>query len=248
MYKRLFAGALFAGLCAGALAALIQLSFVVPLIHEGELYESGALVHFGASGSHDHDETAATPGAVPLTGVEADHDHSTHDHGDTADDPLKRNLGTFGFFLISYTGFALFLVAGFALAERYGQTVTARTGVIWGLCGFFVVQLAPGFGLPPELPGGAGAALELRQVWWVGCAIATAIGLALVSFGKGPVFLAAGAIAIALPHLIGAPTAPYAGLVPPELAGHYATRVLGSGAVCWALLGSIAGAIWSREA
>lgn len=246
MFKRLFAGALFAGLGAGALAALIELTFVVPLIHEGELYETGALVHFGAAGSqtHDHADTAATPGAVRLTDLAAE---PAHEHGGAPDDPFMRTVRTFGFFLVSYTGFALLLIAGFALAERAGHRITARSGVIWGLCGFFVVQLAPGFGLPPELPGGAGADLELRQVWWVGCAIATFLGLALLSFGKGPVFLAAGAIAIALPHLIGAPTAPFAGLVPPELAGHYATRVLGSGAVCWALLGTIAGAIWSRD-
>ena len=82
MFKRLFAGAVFAGLGAGALAALIELTFVVPLIHEGELYETGALVHFGAAGSqeHDHTDVTATPGAVPLTDV-APQAPAEHDHG-----------------------------------------------------------------------------------------------------------------------------------------------------------------------
>ena len=258
MFKRLFAGALFAGLGAGALAALIELTFVVPLIHEGELYETGALTHFGAAGPHDaeHATETATPGAVLLTDVapeteveaEADHDHSTHDHDAAPQTPLARASGTFGFFLVSYTGFALLLIAGFALAERAGHAVTARSGVIWGLCGFFALQLAPAFGLAPELPGGQGAALELRQVWWTGCVIATGGGLALLAFGRNALALGAGAVLLAAPHLLGAPTAAYAGVAPPELSAHFTARVLGAGAVCWALLGTIAGAIWAKAA
>ncbi len=254
MFKRLFAGALFAGLGAGALAALIELTFVVPLIHEGELYETGALIHFGAAESQDHDrpEEAATPGAVALTTVApdtaqaADHDHSTHDHG-AAPDPLARAPGTVGFFLVSYTGFALLLIAGFALAQRAGHSVSARSGVIWGLCGFFALQLAPAFGLPPELPGAAGAALEARQIWWGVCVLSTAGGLALLAFGRTALALGAGAVLLAAPHLIGAPTAAYAGVVPPELSAHFTARVLGAGAVSWALLGTIAGAIWAKD-
>jgi cobalt transporter subunit CbtA len=243
MFKRLFAGALLAGLCAGALAALIQLTFVIPLIHESELYESGALVHFG--GTESHDDGAGT--APETSGV--DQDHTANDHGDAADaGPLRRGLGTLGFFLISYTGFALILIAGFALADRAGHQITARTGAIWGLCGFVAVQLAPAFGLPPELPGAQGAALEARQLWWAGCVLATAIGLGLLAYGKGPVLLAVGVVAIALPHLIGAPTAAYGGVVPPELAAHFAARALGAGAICWTLLGVVAGAIWASEA
>ncbi len=256
MFKRLFAGALFAGLGAGALAALIELTFVVPLIHEGELYETGALIHFGAAElqEHDHPEATATPGAVALTNVaphtaevaEVDHDHNAHDHG-AAPDPLARALGTIGFRLVSYTGFALLLISGFALAQRAGHSVTAGSGAIWGLCGFFALQLAPAFGLPPELPGGAGAALEARQIWWAMCMLATAGGLALLALGRNALALGAGAVLLAAPHLIGAPTAAYAGVVPPELSAHFTARVLGAGAVCWALLGTIAGAIWAKD-
>ena len=247
MFKRLFAGAVFAGLGAGALAALIELTFVVPLIHEGELYETGALVHFGAAGSqgHDHTDVTATPGAVPLTDIEPPAP-AEHDHGAAPENPLTRAMGTLGFFLVSYTGFALLLIAGFALAERAGHRVTARSGVIWGLCGFFALQLAPAFGLPPELPGGAGAALAARQLWWVGCVLATGGGLALFAFGRTAVTLGAGAVLLAIPHLIGVPIAAYAGVAPPELSAHFTARVLGAGVVCWALLGTIAGAIWDK--
>jgi cobalt transporter subunit CbtA len=243
MFKRLIAGALFAGLCAGALAALIQLTFVVPLIHEGEHYETGELVHFGAAGSHEHDHATATPGAVSLTDVGP---APAHDHGEEAENPLARAISTGGFFILSYTGFALLLIAGFALAERAGHGVSARSGLIWGLCGFFALQLAPAFGLPPELPGGQGAALESRQIWWLSCVLATTGGLALFTFGRNAVALGLGAALLAAPHLLGAPTSAYAGVAPPELAAHFTARVLGSGAICWALLGTIAGAVWER--
>ena len=246
MFKRLFAGAVFAGLGAGALAALIELTFVVPLIHEGELYETGALVHFGAAGSQEQDHSEATPGAVPLTSVLPDIDQG-RDDASTSENPQTRAIGTLGFFLVSYTGFALLLIAGFALAERAGHRVTARGGVIWGLCGFVALQLAPAFGLPPELPGGQGAALEARQLWWAACVLATAGGIGLLAFGRTAFALGAGAILLAAPHLLGAPTTAYAGVAPPELSAHFTARVLGAGAVCWALLGTIAGAIWARD-
>ena len=250
MFKRLFAGALFAGLGAGALGALMELTFVVPLIQEGELYESGALVHFGVAGpaEHDHDQADinATPGAVPLSDLAAE-PAVEHDQGSAPDDPFPRTARTFGSFLVSYTGFAFLLIAGFALAERAGHRITARSGVIWGLCGFFALQLAPAFGLPPELPGGQGAALEARQVWWVACVLATAGGLSLLAAGRNALALGAGAVLLAAPHLLGAPTAAYAGVGPPELSAHFTARVLGAGAVCWALLGTIAGAFWAKD-
>jgi cobalt transporter subunit CbtA len=250
MFKRLLVGGLFAGLGAGALAALIELTFVVPLIHEAELYETGALIHFGAAGSHDadhdHADVTAPPGAVLLTDLAAAPAHSL-DHNEGDANPWVSIAGTFGSFLISYTGFALLLMACFALAERAGHSITARSGVIWGLCGFFALQLAPAFGLPPELPGGQGAALDARQIWWVACVLATVGGLSLLAVGRTALAVGAGAVLLAAPHVLGAPTAPFAGVVPPELSAHFTARVLGSGAVCWALLGVIAGAIWAKD-
>ncbi len=248
MLTRLIPGALFAGLCAGAIAALLQLTFVVPLIHQGELYETGVLIHFPAA-AEAHDQAAMTEDAVE--------DQDPTAAGSTEDDvaaeigsipfDLRRSIGTFGNYMISYIGFALLMVAGFAIAERYGHRVTARTGVIWGLCGFLAVQLAPAFGLPPELPGGTSAPLELRQVWWTQCVLVTIAGIGLLAFGKGPLAIAAAMILIALPHLIGAPEAPFGGVSPPELSAHFTARVLGAGAVCWAVLGTSAGAIWARD-
>ncbi len=47
MLKSLLASALFAGLIAGLFAAGLQQAFLVPLITEAELYETGAVIHFG---------------------------------------------------------------------------------------------------------------------------------------------------------------------------------------------------------
>jgi len=248
MFKRLVVGALFAGLFSGAIAAVIQLAFVVPLIHEGELYESGAVIHFGVAGSHEPPADATTAAPQIESDTKADHDHAAHDHSDAPESLLTRGLGTFGFFLLSYTGFALFLVAAFAWAERAGHRITARSGVIWGLCGFLAVQLAPAFGLPPGLPGGTSAPLDLRQIWWIGCVLATVAGIGLLAFGKTAIAIGSAVFLIAAPHLIGAPETPFGGVSPPELAAHFTARVLGAGAVCWILLGTIAGAIWAREA
>lgn len=253
MFTRLFVGALLAGLCAGALAALIQLTFVVPLIVEAELYETGALTHFGAAATQDHRDPAAAPAAdpeVPAPAAEAD--HPTPAATEPGQSLFGRSLGTVAMFLVTYTGFALLLVAGFALVERIGperagHQITARTGAIWGIFGFLAVQLAPAFGLPPELPGGQGAALEARQLWWAACVLATAGGLGLLAFGRNALALGTGALLLAAPHLLGAPTAAFAGVAPPELSAHFTARVLGAGAVCWALLGTIAGAVWAKK-
>ena len=237
MFRRLFAGALVAGLSADVLAALLQLAFVVPLIQEAEHFETGAL----PQGAAEHDHAQAAPlSAAPVAGA-------AQDHGDSAQGPTMRTLGTVGFFLVSYTGFALVMIAGFALAERAGHPITARTGVIWGLCGFLAVQLAPAFGLPPKLPGAHAADLAARQLWWAGCILSTVVGLTLLAFGRNAVTLALGGLAIILPHLIGAPMAAYGGVVPPDLAAHFVARALGAGALCWALLGTIAGVVWERD-
>ncbi len=253
MIQRLFAGGLFAGLSAGALAALLQLVFVVPLIHQGELYETGVLTHFAApaaeDGGHDHapgEETAPHDHPDPDTARISSEDEVAAEIAAIPFD-ARRTAATFGMFLVTYTGFALLLTAGFALAARAGHSITARTGAVWGLCGFLAVQLAPAFGLPPELPGGLSAPLEQRQLWWAGCVAATTAGIALLAFGRGLTALALGALVIALPHVIGAPEVMFSGLAPPELTAHFAGRVFGAGAVAWVLLGAVAGAFWARD-
>lgn len=224
MTKQLLTSGLIAGLAAGLFAALLQFAFVVPLLMEGELYETGVRTHFDAIGGIQSEAGAPAIGA-----------------------DLSRHLGTLAINAVAYIGFALVLVAGFALAERAGHRVNPKQGVIWGLAGFVAVQLAPAFGLPPELPGTIAADLASRQMWWAACVGASAIGLALIAFGKSPLSVVVGIALIAAPHLWGAPRIDtYFGISPPELSAHFVTRSLGVAAASWVALGAVASFLWAR--
>jgi cobalt transporter subunit CbtA len=232
MTQKLFASALFAGVAAGLIAAALQLAFVQPVLLEAELYESGERVHFAEA-------------------QDAAHDHSDHDHSqDQGAEPgeLTRNLWSVAFSALVYVGYGLILVAGFALAARFGVSVDARTGLLWGVAGYVAAHLAPAAGLPPELPGSSAAEVMPRQIWWFATVAATAAGIALIAFGKGMTHFALAALLILAPHAIGAPhPTVLAGVAPPELAGMFAGRTLAVGLAAWAVLGATAGWLWSRE-
>ena len=233
MLRPLLASALFAGLIAGLFAAGLQQAFLVPLIAEAELYESGAVTHFAGAEADGHGHADG-----------AGHDHAAAGGGD-----LTRHLLTTLMTVLATCGFALVLVAAFALAERYGLArVDFRTGLLFGLGGFAATQLMPALGLSPELPGAAAGALADRQLWWIATVAATAAGIALIVWG-GTAARVGGAVLIAAPHLIGAPhPESFEGVVPPELSALFAARVLAVGALAWAALGALAGHFWSREA
>ena len=223
MFSRILVSALFAGFLAGLIAALLQLVFVQPVLLHAELYESGALNHFGDAG--------ASGAAAAIPGID-----------------LERDGLSVLFTTLTYTGFAFLLVAAMALAEDRGFRITVRQGLVWGVAGFLAFQLAPAFGAPPELPGSAAADYDLRQIWWFGTVGATAAGLALMAFGRGLAFWAVAAALLMAPHLIGAPHPDeFVGPAPPELASLFAARALGVGLVAWTLLGLFAAFFWLRE-
>ena len=228
MLKSLLTSALFAGLIAGLFAAGLQQALLVPLIAEAELYETGALIHFGA----EIIESGAAAGHEIVAGTD-----------------LARSLLTVLTTVLATCGFGLILVAGFALAERLKLTrIDLRSGFLFGLAGFAAVQLLPSMGLSPELPGAAAGELAQRQLWWLATVAGTAIGIALIAWGNTAAKIA-GAVLIAAPHLVGAPHPhEFEGVVPPELSALFAARVLVVGALGWAALGALAGHFWSREA
>ncbi|MBM3559531.1 MAG: cobalt transporter, partial [Alphaproteobacteria bacterium] len=206
----------------------------VPLILEAETYETG--------GGHDHAAAPAHGARLVLV-----HSHGDADAAGEAWAPAD-GIERLGFTLLANlvvaTGFGLLLAAAFALR---GTPVNLRSGVLWGIAGFAVFQLAPAAGLPPELPGSAAAELGARQLWWLAAAAGAGAGLALLVLGKGLAGQAAGLVLIVLPHVVGAPH-PHGevGAVPPELAAQYAALSLAVGAVFWAVLGGLAGAVWQR--
>jgi cobalt transporter subunit CbtA len=253
MIKRMVTSAVFAGLAAGLLAALLHFAFVQKLILLGEEYETGAAVHFGGVIVHevdDHDHNAAEPISPETTAPaapEAGHQHSHAAHEDGS--PVQRNALSVLFFVVTYVSYGLILAAGFGLAEAMGKTVGLREGLLWGIAGFVAFQLAPAMGLEPELPGTMAADLSARQLWWWGTALATAGGLALIGYGRGLPAWGAAVLLLALPHIIGAPELDgYTGVAPPELAAAFAARGLGVGLVVWATLGALTGHLWSRSA
>ncbi len=237
MTTRLFTSALFAGLLAGLIAVLLQFTFVESLILEAEDYESGAKVHFagGAPEPVAHAETA-------LTGV-AEHPAEEPDQG-----LFSRFALAFSAVFISYVGWALLLVAGLAIAARSGHRITLQTGLLWGVAGFASVNLLPGIGLPPELPGIPAADLGARQLWWLFTVVASASALALFAYGRTPVLIAAGAVLVIAPHVIGAPKLDgFAGIVPPELSAEFVSRSLAETMAAWVTLGLAAAWFWNRK-
>lgn len=223
MFRQIATSALFAGFCTGLIAALLQWVFVQPVLLQAELYEAGALVHSGT-------ETAASRPALP------------------GFDPVRDGLSVLLTALI-YTGYALILVALMAHAAQRGAVIDARRGMLWGVAGFVAVQLAPAFGLPPEVPGAAAADLADRQLWWGATVIASATAIWLIAFGRDRIAWGAAAVLLLAPHLVGAPQpGAFTGPVPPELAALFAARALGTGLAAWVVLGACAGHFWRREA
>jgi cobalt transporter subunit CbtA len=128
-----------------------------------------------------------------------------------------------------------------------GTSISWHEGLLWGLAGFAVFTLAPGLGLPPELPGVPAAPLLSRQIWWLAAVLATAGGLALIAFRRSVPAAIAGVILLTLPHLIGAPElANIETNVPSSLTHQFVTAVTVTSLVFWTLLGGLTSAVFAR--
>jgi cobalt transporter subunit CbtA len=172
------------------------------------------------------------------------------DHAAAAWEPengIERTLYTLAADLVAAIGFALLLAAGLALR---GGTANWRDGLFWGLAGFAVFTLAPGLGLPPEIPGAAAAPLEARQLWWLATASATGAGLALLAFTRRAPYAAVAVLLIVLPHLFGAPqpAAHAADAAPAALAHRFAVAVTITSLLFWTTLGTATGYFYRRFA
>uniref|UniRef100_UPI00257CEFAA CbtA family protein n=1 Tax=Pseudomonas sp. UBA4034 TaxID=1947315 RepID=UPI00257CEFAA len=102
-------------------------------------------------------------------------------------------------------------------------------------------------GLPPELPGTAAADLALRQTWWIGTAASTAVGIALLVFGRNVLLKVLGVAILAVPHVIGAPQpAVHSMLAPQALEAQFKIASQLTNMVFWLALGLIS-AWWFRR-
>jgi cobalt transporter subunit CbtA len=146
--------------------------------------------------------------------------------------------------LLTGIGFALLLAAGLMLR---GGEIAWRDGLFWGLAGFATFTLAPGLGLPPELPGTEAAPLLQRQVWWLATAASTGCALALLAFGRRAPSANLAAILVIAPHLYGAPRLDEHTAAAPEVLAHqFVVAVTITSFLFWAILGATTGYFCGR--
>ncbi|RXH33226.1 CbtA family protein [Bradyrhizobium zhanjiangense] len=242
-FRSIVFSSVVAGFIVGLIVTVAQQFGTVPLILKAEVFEK-------AAETHQHDAATATQGAAD------DHDHSTHshadhDHGTEAWEPregLERNAYTAAANVLTAIGFALLLAGFFAVRSgATGSGVSWHEGLLRGLAGFAVFTIAPGLGLPPELPGVPAAPLLSRQIWWLAAVLATAGGLALIAFRRSVLAAIAGVILLLLPHLIGAPELEHVETnVPSSLSHQFMVAVTLTSLVFWSLLGALTSTIFAR--
>lgn len=214
MFGRLLLGGLLGGLAGGIVVSAIQAVTTTPLILEAERFE--------------HVETAVASLIYVHSGAPAAEGLS-----------LDRLLQTASATIAVSTGYVLLLLG---ILWVIGGRIDARRMACWGLAGFLVAGLAPSLGLAPELPGSGAAELLDRQLWWVGCVVASAAGLAAIIFGRTLPWVIGGIVLLALPHVIGAPhPEELVSEVPAEVAAHFAATSLVVHALTWVVPAALAG-------
>lgn len=218
IFRRLVFVAVCAGLLAGIFATAAHQIGTVPIILKAETYEKAA-EHVSAQ-PHEH------PAAwEPRNGAE-------------------RTIYTLLADALTGIGFALLLAAGLALR---GGEVSWRDGLLWGLAGFATFTIAPGLGLPPELPGTEAAPLLDRQLWWLATTASTGCALALLAFTRRAPWAILAAILFVMPHLYGAPRpAVHAVAAPEALARQFVVAVTVVSFLFWLILGASTGYFYQR--
>lgn len=215
MLKRILAAGLVGGIAGGIVVAAIQSVTTVPMILHAEEFE----------------EVAAT-GLTFLAHAPGDHAHGEHGDG-------MRTILTYVATIAVAVGYAWMLLA---VMYARGVRIDMRSVIPFAIAGFFATGLAPALGLAPELPGAAAADLQARQIWWAFTALATAIGIAAIYFGRSLPWFVGGLVLIVLPHVVGAPQPDgMASDVPAELAAHFASTSLVIHALIWIVPAAIAG-------
>jgi cobalt transporter subunit CbtA len=232
--------AAIAGLVAGVVLACMQAYATVPLILKAEVYEQA-----GGGHGHDHAAVQAATGTTAMsTAAPAEATAPAEDEGWAPADGFERFAFSVLANIVTGIGFALILVA---VSEFAGGIGNWRQGVFWGLAGFAVFTLAPGLGLPPELPAMPAADLTERQIWWWATVAATAIGLGMIAFRKSlPLAILAVALIVA-PHIVGAPQpGSYETAIPEGLHHQFVVAVTVTNLVFWLVLGAVVGVVRGR--
>ncbi|MCX5493754.1 CbtA family protein [Kaistia dalseonensis] len=241
MLKTIIVSAFGAGLLVGAILTGVQLVTTEPLILHGETFEKAAEAAPAVAASVPHDHGADSVSHGPAAAPEAHH----HDEGAwEPTDGFERSAYTLLANLLMGVAVSAILLGVMTLK---GGRIDARTGVLWGLGGFFAASLLPSLGLSPELPGTAAAEITSRQIWWLSTAAASAVGLALIVFGSAWFWKAAGVVIAIVPHVIGAPQPPtLEAAYPAALGAEFVAASLVVSALLWSLSGVFSGWLYQR--
>ncbi len=234
LFRNIVLTAVIAGLLSGLLMTVMQSFSVVPLIIAAETYE-----HAGSAAGHSH---AAAPAAGTAAPASTEHQHAEEAWAPA--DGLERFAYTAAANALSAIGFALVAIA---IAEALGGFGGWRGGLMVGIAGFLTVSLAPGLGLPPELPGMPVAELGPRQLWWIATAVCTALALGLLAYTRSALLAALAIVLLVAPHIIGAPLAQtHDTAVPMDLHARFVNAVYATNLVFWAVLGALSGVLRER--
>ena len=208
MFSKLIYSSVVVGILAGLVLSIGQMIWVNPIIFAAESYEVESPVASSAAVSSDHHAGhGSSNSAVSEHGsghAGGDH-HAASDSEWAPEDGMERSGYTIAANISVGIGFAAVLLAVMSQLQSLQLTqVTTRQGLLWGLAGFVSVFVAPGIGLPPEIPGIEAATVESRQGWWLLAAGSFAIAFLLISFSRS-YFKLLGLPLFALPYLVHIP-------------------------------------------
>jgi len=246
LFRKLVFAAALAGLIAGIFVTVVHQIATVPVILKAEVYEKAA-EEAAAATATTAGSAAATTESSTASDEMAGMSHDEHEHGAGEWGPadgFQRNAFTVLADLLTGIGFALLLVSAFALR---GGEINWQSGLYWGLAGFVAFTLAPGLGLPPEVPGTQAAPLLARQIWWVFTVAAACGGLACLFLGRKALWCLAGMALLVVPHIVGAPQLEHAHRAAPESIAHqFIVAAVITSLLFWAALGTLSGYFYRR--
>ena len=163
-----------------------------------------------------------------------------------ANEPL-RSITTLIADVLVATAFGLILGGIYTANGRGGW----KYGLLCGVVGFAIFQLAPAIAVPPAVPGMEVAPLALRQTaWWVS-AVSAAVGFILLAILPklaklaGVVFYLMPAAVFHCLSPLPAPTTQVHAVALIERS--FVARTLGGMLVFWLILGAVSGHLFARQ-
>ncbi len=215
LFRRIILSALFVGVLTGLLLSAIQLFMVNPIIFAAEAFEAPAEVPelkaeaqlqlSLAHTEHSHSEHLPSEMSQSSEANTDPHGHS-HSHESWApEDGAERTLFTVLSNILAGIGFSAVILSLMSQMQSHGiGSLTMLKGSLWGAAGFLAFFVAPGIGLPPEIPGVEAAAIEYRQLWWLLAVFGVGLGIFILVFASLK-YKILGLISILIPYLMSIP-------------------------------------------